>query len=150
VELVRPNAAAHHNPDQYERETMSIANSLARPVQVIRLAFIGGVLMFGAAILFVHSQPGWKPGTLPAAVGYAASVLAVAAIVTAVVLRGRVMRESDPGRRISLLLAGWAVGEGAALLGGVIFFITGQSQWYLLGLFAMACGLAVLRIRGVA
>jgi hypothetical protein len=43
-----------------------------------------------------------------------------------------------------LIVVGWAVGEGAALIGAVIFYITGQRQWYGLGLLAMASSSALL------
>jgi len=127
---------------------MPLAKPSPQPVQLIRLALITGVLMFGAVILFVHRQPSWKPGVLPSAIGYALLAYAIVAVLVARAMRGRVLREPDPQRRASLLLIGWAVGEGAALLGAVIFFVTGQGQWYLLGLLAMLTVFAFLPIRG--
>jgi len=127
---------------------MTTANQSPQPIQLIRLALIAGVLMFGAVILFVHGQPSWKPGILPPAVGYVLLAYAFAAVSVARVMRGRVLRESDPQRRISLLITGWAVGEAAGLFGGVMFFVTGQGQWYLLGLLAMASSFALLRVTG--
>ena len=127
---------------------MNLAKPSPQPVQLIRLALIAGVLMFGAVTLFVHRQPGWKPGTLPSAIGYALLAYAIVALSIARAMRGRVLREPDPQRRASLLIIGWAVGEGAALSGAVIFFVTGQGQWYLLGLLAMLGVFAFLPIRG--
>ena len=127
---------------------MAIAKPSAQPIQVIRLALIAGVLMFGAVILLVHGQPSWKPGTFPPAVGYALVAYAFVAVSIARAMKGRVLREPDPQRRASLLIAGWAVGEAAGLFGGVIFLVTGQGQWYLLGLLAMASSFALLRITG--
>jgi len=127
---------------------MPLAKASPQPVQLIRLALITGVLMFGAVILFVHRQPSWKPGVLPSAIGYALLAYAIVAVLVARAMRGRVLREPEPQRRASLLLIGWAVGEGAALLGAVIFFVTGQGQWYLLGLLAMLTVFAFLPIRG--
>jgi hypothetical protein len=66
------------------------------------------------------------------------------AVVIAAGLKGRVARERDPQRRAPLLIAGWAAGEAAALFGVVIFYITGQGQWYGLGLLAMVCSLVML------
>lgn len=122
------------------------ASQPPQPVQFIRMALIAGVLMFGGAILFVHSQASWKPALLPPAIGYAQAACAVVGVLFARAMRGRVLAEADPQRRLSLLVTGWAVGEGAALFGGAIFFITGQSQWYLLGLLAMAGAFLLLRI----
>jgi len=127
---------------------MPLAKPSPQPVQLIRLALITGVLMFGAVMLFVHRQPSWKPGVLPSAIGYALLAYAIVAVLVARAMRGRVLREPEPQRRASLLLIGWAVGEGAALLGAVIFFVTGQGQWYLLGLLAMLTVFAFLPIRG--
>lgn len=123
---------------------MSPAKAPPQPMQLIRLAMIAGVLMFGGVILFVHSQPSWKPATLAPAVGYLLCAHAIAALFIAVALRGRVVREPDAQRRASLLLVGWGVGEAAGLFGGVLFFVTGLGQWYLLGLIAMAGSFALL------
>jgi hypothetical protein len=125
---------------------MPPASSRPQSLQLIRLSLMAGVLMFGAVILLVHRQPNWKPGVLPPAMEYALVACAILAVSIAMMLKGRVTRERDPERRASLLITGWAVGEGAALLGGVIFFITGQGQWYAFGLLAMVCAFAVLPI----
>ena len=123
---------------------MSSANPRPQPLQLIRLFLMTGVLLFGAVVLFVHRQPNWKPGVLPIAVSYAMVPYAILAVWIAAVLKGRVRQEPDPQRRASLLLVGWAVGEGAALIGVIIFYITGQAQWYGLGLLAMVCSFAML------
>jgi hypothetical protein len=124
---------------------MTLAKQAPQPIQLIRLALIGGVLMFGVVIVFVHAQPNWKPGALPPALGYALMAYSIAAVVIARAMRGRLLRESNLQRRASLLLAGWSAGEAAGLLGAVLFFVTGQAQWYLIGLLAMACVFALLR-----
>jgi len=126
-------------------ELMTITKQSPQPIQLIRLSLIASVLMFGAVSLFVHGQPSWKPRTLSPAVGYALMAYAIVAVAIARAMRSRVLREPDPQRRDSLLLTGWAVGEAAGLFGGWIFFFTGQGQWYLLGLLAMASSFALLR-----
>ncbi|MEO7101955.1 MAG: hypothetical protein ABI311_01350 [Gemmatimonadaceae bacterium] len=103
-----------------------------------------GVLLFGAVVLVVHRKPNWKPGVLPITVEYVLVAYSIMAVSIAAVLKGRVGREREPQRRASLLLVGWAVGEGAALIGVIIFYITGQAQWYGLGLLAMVCSFAML------
>lgn len=100
--------------------------------------------MFGAVVLVVHRQPNWKPGAIPAAVPYALVPYSILAVLIATILKGRVGREPDPRRRGPLLIMGWAVGEGAALIGVMIFYITGQAQWYGLGLLAMVSALVML------
>ncbi|MEO7040747.1 MAG: hypothetical protein ABI035_00640 [Gemmatimonadaceae bacterium] len=101
-------------------------------------------MIFGAVILFVHRQPNWKPGALAPAIIYALVAYAILAVAIASVLKGRVGREPDPQRRAALVLIGWVVGESAALIGVGIFYITGQSQWYALGLLAIVCSFALL------
>ena len=127
---------------------MTLAKSSPQPVQLIRLALIGGVLMFGAVTLFIHAQPSWKPATLPSATSYALLACSIISVAIASAMRGRVLREPDPQRRASLLITGWSVGEAAGLFGGVVFFVTGQSQAYLLGLLAMLASFALLPTKG--
>lgn len=123
---------------------MPPANPRPQPLQMIRLSLLAGVLIFGAVILFVHRQPNWKPGALAPAIIYALVAYAILAVAIASVLKGRVGREPDPQRRAALVLIGWVVGESAALIGVGIFYITGQSQWYALGLLAIVCSFALL------
>lgn len=123
---------------------MPPANPRVQPLQLIRLSLLAGVLMFGAVTLIVHRQPNWKPAVLPPALGYALVALAIVAVSIAVLLKGRLGGEADPERRGALLIVGWAVGEAAGLFGAVIFFLTGQGQWYLFGLLAMLCTLVLL------
>jgi hypothetical protein len=111
---------------------------------MIRLSLLVAVLIFGLVIVFVHKQPNWTAGSLAPVVMYAQLAYAILAVSIAAALKGRAGREGDPQRRASLLLAGWAAGEGAALFGAVIFFITGQAQWYGIGLLAMICAFALL------
>ena len=114
------------------------------PLQLIRLFMMIGVLLFGAVVMFVHRQPTWRPGVLPAVAVYGLVAYGILAVSIAAVLRGRVSRELDPQRRGPLLIMGWAAGEGAALIGVIIFYITGQAQWYGFGLLAMVSALAML------
>ena len=124
---------------------MPPAKTTLQPVQVIRLGLIGGVVMFGVVILFVHRQPGWTPATLPPAFGYALVAYALATILIAMLMQRRVASEPDQARRMSLLLAGWSAGEAAGLFGGVIFFLTGEGLCYVIGLMAMAITFALVR-----
>jgi hypothetical protein len=79
-------------------------------------------------------------------VKYAQAVMSVLAVAIALAMRGRTNRETNDAQRNSRLLTLWAVGEAPALLGGVIFFVTGEPQSYVLGLFAMLTTLMLLPI----
>lgn len=125
-------------------ELMPAANSRPPSLQLIRLSLMAGVLMFGAVILFLHRQPGWTPGAFAPAIGYALVAYTIVAVSIAAILKGRIGREPDPRRRAALLIMGWAVGEAAGLFGAVIFFFSGQVQWYALGLLAMVCSFVLL------
>jgi hypothetical protein len=116
------------------------------PLPLLRLGMAAGVLLFGAVAWFFHQQARWTPTSLPAAIRFVQVALAVSAVFAAVTIRGRVAAEADPAKRSSLLLTGWAVGEGSALLGGVIFFLTPEWQWYALGLLAMLASFRLLPI----
>lgn len=124
---------------------MPPANSSRQSLQLIRLSFIAGVLIFGGVVTFVH-RPGRAPGAIPAAVEYALIAYAILVVSVAVILKGRVGRTAEPERRAALLIIGWAIGESAALFGGVILSLTGQVQWYALGFLAMVCTFALLPI----
>ena len=126
---------------------MALAKASPQPVQLIRFALIMGVLMFGGVTLVIHRQSSWKPGTLPAIAGYALMAVSIVAVAVARSMRSRVLREQDPQRRATLLLTGWTAGEAAGLLGGVLFLVTGQGQWYMLGLLAMLTNFALLPVR---
>ena len=124
---------------------MPPAKSSRQSLQLIRLSFIAGVVMFGAIVTFVH-RPDRAPGAIPVAVEYALVAFAILVVSVAVILRGRVGRTAEPERRAALLIVGWAIGESAALFGGVILSFTGQAQWYALGFLAMVCTFALLPI----
>jgi len=126
---------------------MARAKAPTPPIQLIRLSLVTGVLLFGVVIVIVHRQPGWTPTALPSALGVGLLAYAFFAIAVVSVMRRRIARESDPQRRGSLVLAASAVAEAAGLFGGVLFLLTGQSQWYLIGLATMAISFALLGVR---
>jgi hypothetical protein len=63
--------------------------------------------------------------------------VAVAAAVGIFVVRTMARRASDASRRARLSIVGWALGEGAALYGGVYYFLTGQLGGYMIGLMIL-------------
>jgi hypothetical protein len=69
------------------------------------------------------------------------AVAAAAAVVMA--LRIRLGSADDRARR-SLSVISWAVGEFAALFGGVLFFITGEWRLVLPGALVFALALAAV------
>ena len=105
---------------------------------VIRIAMLVGVLLFGAVIWFLQGRPGWAPPT-PASLPTLRVAVFAAWGLAAVVLLALRVRAARPGgaARGTLSLVAWAVGEGAALMGGVYYFLSGDARWFLGGLFVM-------------
>jgi hypothetical protein len=135
---------------------MSLTNPRIRPsaappastLAVIRIALLGGVLMFGAVTYMVQRGDTWQAagpdllGTLRVA------LLAtwVVAVVLLLVLRARLTRLTEVAGR-SVLIIAWAVGEGAALFGGVYYFLSGNPEWFIIGLFVMLASFILFPIR---
>jgi hypothetical protein len=114
---------------------------------ILRISLLVGVLLFGAVCWFTTRQPGWTPRSdfrpfRPA--GYVAWAIAVAGVM---LLRGRVDRARDDALRQRLNLMAWTCGEIVALYGGVVYFVTGDASWYLLGLAFMVGTFVVFPVR---
>ena len=104
---------------------------------LIRAALWCGVLAFGAVIWFVHQRGLFPTKPQPTAMIAAQAALSVLAVVVALATRGRAINGPDLASRASSTIQLWAIGEGAALFGGVIFLLSGDAQWYGLGLLSM-------------
>ena len=122
------------------------------PLALIRAALLGGVLLFGLVSWVTIRQRGGGPlpGIEPAALGVfrvLVPALCLAAIGAAVAIRLAVARATEPARRNSLRIIGWATGEAAALAGGVYYFEVGDPKLYLIGLTAMLATFIVVPIR---
>jgi hypothetical protein len=109
------------------------------PLHTIRLAMMGGVLLFGGVSWFLTQSPDWAA---PEA-GIADQLAWIAKITWAVVGTALVimfMRFRDPdnmARASSVAILAWALGETLALLGGVVYFLTSLAGWYVAGVIAL-------------
>jgi hypothetical protein len=117
------------------------------PLLIMRAAFVSGVLMFGAVIWFLHQNHSFPTRPQPPALAYAQIALSIGAVIFAFVSRGRIAREPNEEIRDAQLLIRWALGQGAALMGGVVFLLSGDVQPYLIGVLAMFISFALLPIR---
>jgi hypothetical protein len=79
--------------------------------------------------------------------GYVLIALAVSSIGFAVIMRGRIARESNAARQGQLLITTWAVAEAPALFGGVLTLLTGDWSCYFIGLVAMLVGMLLTPVR---
>ncbi|MBK6486635.1 MAG: hypothetical protein IPF98_07170 [Gemmatimonadetes bacterium] len=106
------------------------------PALLIRLALLAGVLMFGGVTWYIRREgagPGLDPESLRTLlwVGRGTWILSMA---TCVSLFGMIRNARSQARIGALSLVGWAAGEAVAMVGGVIWFLTGITQWYSAGL----------------
>ena len=109
------------------------------PLHAIRLAMMGGVLLFGGVSWFLTNTPDWsapEPG-LADQLKRVATIAWVVVGAALIVIFLRFRDSSNPARASSIAIMAWALGETLALLGGVIFFLTSLSGWYIAGVIAL-------------
>ena len=106
-----------------------------------------GVIAFGAVVFFVHRLGTFPIRPQPMALRYASVAVSVLAVVVVLGLRGGVRQMEDGADRNTKVLMLWAVGEGAALFGGVLYLLTNEAQWYGLGLLSMLTAFVLVPLR---
>ncbi|HEX6942799.1 MAG TPA: hypothetical protein VF128_07710 [Gemmatimonadaceae bacterium] len=109
------------------------------PLPAIRLAMLGGVLLFGAVSWFLTRTPDWtapEPGVAGQLIGIARIVWVIVGVaLTILFLKFR--DSTNPAQASSVAILSWALGETLALLGGVVFFLTAAAGWYIAGVIAL-------------
>lgn len=114
---------------------------------LIRLAMTVGVITFVGVAWFLHGRgqlPLASPSSLTALTTAMYTAVGIAAVVV-MALRLRI-ESAEPAMRRSLSVVAWAVGEFAAIFGGVMFFLTGDLRLVLPGALVFALALAAVRI----
>jgi hypothetical protein len=109
------------------------------PLHTIRLAMMGGVLLFGGVSWFLTRTPDWtapQPGVADQLTGIARIVWSMAGVAL-LVLFLKFRDYTNPARASSFAILSWALGETLALLGGVVFFLTSAAGWYVAGVIAL-------------
>src|SRR5207342_1396531 len=114
---------------------------------LIGMALWLGVLAFGVVIWFVHRAGSFPIRPQPMSLRYASAALSVVAVGVVLAFRGGVRQMDDGPDRNTRILTLWAVGEGAALFGGVLFLLTNEAQWYGLGLLSMLTTFILVPLR---
>ncbi|HEU5049557.1 MAG TPA: hypothetical protein VFU00_04475 [Gemmatimonadales bacterium] len=110
-------------------------------VALIRFAIILGVLVFGGVAWWVRDGAGAAPAPNPGFfldLGFFPALVVGAALAAVVVLRIVWGRERDAARRRTLSIVALAPAEAAALFGAVGYFLSGDSRWFLMGMFVLA------------
>lgn len=109
------------------------------PLHAIRLAMMGGVLLFGAVSWFLTRTPDWVPPQ-PGVAEQLTSVARIAWLAAGVVLTVLFLKFRDhtsAARASSVAILSWALGETLALLGGVVFFLTSAAGLYIAGVIVL-------------
>ena len=112
------------------------ASSL-RTLHIIRLSIFGGALLFGIVVWWLRREtpPPMEMDLGPLRfVGYA---LWVSVLVVLAFVRGLFGKAIDPARRTAFLIISWAAAESLALFGGVVWYLHGDSRWYVAGMCFM-------------
>jgi len=117
-------------------------------LRTIRLALAGGVVALGGVAFFMT----WRqPANIEAAamVGLLVRVFVIVSggsLAGLPVFRLLQSRERDPERGGRLALAAWATAEAPALIGGVIFMMSGTALYYIAGFGILLAAFSVVPI----
>lgn len=110
------------------------------PAQAIRLAMMGGILLFGGTSWFLTHTPDW----VAPAPEFTAQLTAVARIIWIVVSTGLLVmflkfrNQEDLARASTVAIIAWSLGETLGLLGAVVLFLTSITTWFIAGVIALA------------
>jgi len=109
------------------------------PLRAIRIAMMGGVLLFGSVSWFLTRTPDWAAPdpTLVDQLSGIARIAWVAVGVGLVVLFLKFRDTENPARASTVAIVAWTLGETLALFGGAIFFLTAYAGWYVAGVTAL-------------
>jgi hypothetical protein len=120
------------------------------PLPAIRLAMLGGVLLFGVATWAMHAGSWIRSSAVDrAALGTALRLLWIgAALGVALLAVQHRKKDVHPSRKAMLAILAWALGEAVALFGGVIYFLTGEPASYLAGLAFLGTTMLFFPVRG--
>ncbi|HEY3288435.1 MAG TPA: hypothetical protein VGJ96_15040 [Gemmatimonadaceae bacterium] len=126
---------------------MASASPGAKVFFLIRLAMTVGVTTF-IVVAWMLGGRGQPASVAAASLATLTTVMYVAVGVAAAVIMALKLRlaEAEPAMRRSLSVVAWAVGEFAALFGGVMLFLTGEWRFVLPGALVFAMSLSVVRM----
>jgi hypothetical protein len=92
------------------------------------------VLLFGGVSFILRRSGEAPPGVVdPATFVLMGRILWVAALVGCAFLFTRARGARTASQMMMSGVIAWALGEGVALYGGLVFYLTGLSTWYFLG-----------------
>ena len=114
---------------------------------LIRLAMTVGVITFVGVAWFLHGR-GQSTLAAPSSLTTLTTAMYTAVGIAAAVVMALQLRiaSAESAMRRSLSVVAWAVGEFAAIFGGVMLFLTGDLRLVLPGALVFALALAAVRI----
>ena len=114
---------------------------------LIRLAMTVGVITFIAIAWFLQGRGEVPARPVSSLTALTTAMYTAVGIAAAVIMALRLrIASAEPAMRRSLSVVAWAVGEFAALFGGVMVFLTGDLRLALPGALVFALALAAVRI----
>lgn len=119
----------------------------ATTLRIIRMAFLGGVVLFGAVVTYLVSRDPPSSPEIAGPLQMMNVVLVVAAALGILYVQRRRAAVQDPAARTPLTIAGWALGEATAMFGGVHYLLVGSPIPYLVGLGMMLAAFAMVPVR---
>jgi hypothetical protein len=117
-------------------------------LNIIRIAMLAGVLVFGAVAYVVRMG-----GSQPALTGEGAHTLRLAGMVLWVIallgligMRLLLRERIERGRDTQLPIIAWALAEAPALFGGVFFLMTGDWSIFAAGVVGLVAAFALFPV----
>lgn len=119
-----------------------------RMLRIIRVVLLVGVLAFGAAVWLIHGSGESAPVDAAAAwtLRVAFLVLLVVDFPAILALRLFQSRAADFQRKALFAVVAWAVAEGLALLGGVVYLLTARPTFYAFGTLVLLAAFLIVPV----
>jgi hypothetical protein len=124
-----------------------VFDARTRTLGIIRMSFLAGVLLFGAVVWFLHRQPGYVVDGSMEPLRPVMPFVLLTFIAAIVAVRVYLSRITDELQLNNFRLIGWAIGEAAALCGGVFYFNTNDPRFFIMGLFVQLASFVVVPLR---
>ena len=119
----------------------------AAVLRIIRMALLGGVVLFGAVVTYLLRQERPDPPGAARSLQYVNIAFLAIAAVGVMYIQRRHEAERDPARRSTWNIVAWALGESTALFGGVHYLLAGSPIPYLVGLAMLLASFVLVPIR---
>jgi ABC-type Mn2+/Zn2+ transport system permease subunit len=116
-------------------------------LRIIRMAFLGGVVLFGAVVTFLVGRDPPSAPEMAGTLKIMNIVFVSAAALGILWIQRKHAAEQDSAARRSLNIVAWAFGEATAIFGAVHYLLVGSPVPYLVGLGMMLAAFALVPIR---